>query len=135
MKESTRLSKALEKYAASSVETHALAFDVSMVRGKPLLALRALRRLSVQKDQRAFVVRLARPCVGWPSGWQAHPRPKHEHDHLSSSSPIYDVEESHDLHFPARIIAPAIASRINPMMFSPGTSKSMTPRNTEMFIG
>ena len=67
LKESTRLSKALEKYAASSVETHALAFDVSMVRAKPLLALRALRRLSVQKDQRAFVVRLARLSQARPA--------------------------------------------------------------------
>jgi hypothetical protein len=67
LKEATRLSKALEKYAAGSVETHALAFDVSMVRGKPLLALRALRRLSVQKDQRAFVVRLARLTQARPA--------------------------------------------------------------------
>ena len=67
LKEATRLSKALEKYASSSVETHALAFDVSMVRNKPLLALRALRRLSVQKDQRAFVVRLARLTQARPA--------------------------------------------------------------------
>jgi hypothetical protein len=67
LKEATRLSKALEKYAASSVETHALAFDVSMVRAKPLLALRALRRLSKQSDQRAFVVRLARLSQARPA--------------------------------------------------------------------
>jgi peptide alpha-N-acetyltransferase len=67
LKEATRLSKALEKYAASSVETHALAFDVSMVREKPLLALRALRRLSKQSDQRAFVVRLARLTQARPA--------------------------------------------------------------------
>ena len=67
LKESTRLSKALEKYAASSVETHALAFDVSMVRNKPLLALRALRRLASQKDQRPFVVRLARLMQARPA--------------------------------------------------------------------
>ena len=67
LKEATRLSKALEKYAAASVETHALAFDVSMVRNKPLLALRALRRLASQKDQRAFVVRLARLTQARPA--------------------------------------------------------------------
>ena len=67
LKEATRLSKALEKYAASSVETHALAFDVSMVRAKPLLALRALRRLSKQSDQRAYVVRLARLSKARPA--------------------------------------------------------------------
>ena len=67
LKEATRLSKALEKYAAASVETHALAFDVSMVRGKPLLALRALRRLAAQSDQRAFVVRLARLTKARPA--------------------------------------------------------------------
>ena len=67
LKEATRLSKALEKYASSSVETHALAFDVSMVRNKPLLALRALRRLSKQSDQRAFVVRLARLTQARPA--------------------------------------------------------------------
>ena len=67
LKEATRLSKALEKYAAASVETHALAFDVSMVRDRPLLALRALRRLSKQGDQRAFVVRLARLSKARPA--------------------------------------------------------------------
>ena len=67
LKEATRLSKALEKYAAASVETHALAFDVSMVRDRPLLALRALRRLSKQGDQRAFVVRLARLTQARPA--------------------------------------------------------------------
>ena len=67
LKEATRLSKALEKYASSSVETHALAFDVSMVRAKPLLALRALRRLSSHTDQRAFVVRLARLTKARPA--------------------------------------------------------------------
>ena len=67
LKEATRLSKALEKYASLSVETHALAFDVSMVRSKPLLALRALRRLSVQKDQRPFVIRLARLSTARPT--------------------------------------------------------------------
>ncbi len=52
---------------STQVETHALAFDVSMVRDKPLLALRALRRLAAQSDQRAFVVRLARLTQARPS--------------------------------------------------------------------
>ena len=64
--EAVRLARALEKYASSSVETHALAFDVAMVRARPLLALRALRRLSTQSDPRAFVVRLARLCKARP---------------------------------------------------------------------
>ena len=38
-----------------------------MVRDKPLLALRALRRLSKQGDQRAFVVRLARLTQARPA--------------------------------------------------------------------
>ena len=47
--EAADLVKKLEEYAESWPDTHALAFDVALRRDKPLLALRALRRLRNSK--------------------------------------------------------------------------------------
>ncbi|KAH8062546.1 hypothetical protein JL722_3468 [Aureococcus anophagefferens] len=59
--EALRLSEALRDHAAGYAETHELAFDVALRRQKPLMALRALRKLekTAGADAPALLVRLA----------------------------------------------------------------------------
>lgn len=70
LEEALRLSRALDKYAASFVATQALAVDVALRRKKPLVALRALRRLK-KLDERAFVEKLALLAAARPRWTEA----------------------------------------------------------------
>ncbi|KAH8095846.1 hypothetical protein JL720_3178 [Aureococcus anophagefferens] len=62
--EALRLSEALRDHAAGYAETHELAFDVALRRQKPLMALRALRKLEKTAGADAPAPRAPRALAG-----------------------------------------------------------------------
>ncbi|EGB11418.1 hypothetical protein AURANDRAFT_36410 [Aureococcus anophagefferens] len=75
--EALRLSEALRDHAAGYAETHELAFDVALRRQKPLMALRALRKLekTAGADAPALLVRLAALAKALAAGALGAPPP------------------------------------------------------------